>query len=670
MSMAHWFDPIVQRIVPQRTLITAVSDPDGLFRDPVLIRAIEAKGFTIIQYEDPISFRFDLESRFRSKWDAGEKLEVVVVFEPGEYNFDTLPGDIVERAECLSVSIRDVFPRLSYNVLHQLEPFYYQPLYRAHEEYATTQQDEMNSWGFVLRHVFCIEPVVIKEVHDLLGMLCERHYQKLGLPAQLDKYLIKELRKNRTFADWPLEQIVTSRGAYWEFLNERWPFFVAKLHRGEIHLNEPKPPLKYVGPEDLPFDHGSVKIFIDNLFEDGILTPIPWEWSRDFEQTWIRVGLLGSDAKNVDLRFDELMKGLLDQVPSEGAPPKDWLLFATRYAQIRKLWTEVDPAKRKANMDPFNALCAKVNLAFYDWLTMSYGGIFNYPPSSPLMVHHIPGFIAHQLADNPERKAAFILVDGLAIDQWLIIKEVLRAQHFNVPVEEDALFAWIPSITPISRQAAYAGKLPRHFKESINRTDRDEAGWRQFWADRSLTPNEVAFTAVPGNDADLAKIEDVITSQTRVIGITLYKVDQIMHGMELGVAGMSGQVRTWAEEGFLSSLLDLLHAQGFDVYISADHGNTEALGIGSPREGVLVDKSGERCRIYSEPSFTASCVADFPGTLEWSHPGLPDELSTLLAPHAKAYSQQGRTLLCHGGPSLEEVCVPFIQLPAGVISKV
>jgi hypothetical protein len=131
------------------------------------------------------------------------------------------------------------------------------------------------------------------------------------------------------------------------------------------------------------------------------------------------------------------------------------------------------------------------------------------------------------------------------------------------------------------------------------------------------------------------------------------------------MVGMAGQVRTWAEEGFLTRLLGRLFALGFDVFISADHGNTEAIGIGTPREGALVDKGGERCRIYAEPSFTKSCVADFPGTLEWSHPGLPDAFSTLLAPHGKAYTQAGSTLLGHGGPSLEEVCVPFIWLPAG-----
>jgi hypothetical protein len=663
--MAAWYEPIVQQVVPHRARVTAVSDPDALFRDPRLCKAIQDKGFTIIQYDDPISFRFDYESRFRSSWNAGDGVEVVVVFNPGEDGFDTLPADVSEGATRLSFSIRDVFPRLSYSVATQLEPLYYEPLYQAHQQYATTTMDETQSWGFVLRHVFRIEPVVIKDVPDLLRMLCDRHYRKLSFPVQLDAFLIKALRQNTSFSAWPLEQIIPSASSFWEFVNERWPVFVAKLHSGAIVLKEPLPPFKYEGPADLPFDHDSVRIHIDNLFEEGLLTPVSWDWSQKFEQTWIRVGLLGNKVENTDLRFEELSKNLLQDIPTTSSSSQDWLKYAYRYAQARKLWTQIGPAKRAEYQAHFPELCSLVNQAFYTWLLANYGGIFNYPSSSPLMVHHIPGYIAHQLTNKQCQKAAFILVDGLAIDQWLIIKDVLRSERPKVPMEENALFAWIPSITPISRQAAYSGKLPRYFADTIHRTDRDEAGWRHFWADHHLTPAEIAFAAVPGNEADLAAIDDLITSQTRALGITLYKVDQIMHGIELGMVGMAGQVRTWAEEGFLTRLLGRLFALGFDVFISADHGNTEAIGIGTPREGALVDKGGERCRIYAEPSFTKSCVADFPGTLEWSHPGLPDAFSTLLAPHGKAYTQAGSTLLGHGGPSLEEVCVPFIWLPAG-----
>lgn len=665
--MPEWREQIVRRLVPNTARVTAMSDADGLLRDPGVVQAIQAKGFAIVQFEESVSFRFDYESRFRSKWDAGDKSELVVVFKPGEYEFDTLPADVLANAQRLAFTLKDIFPKLSYVVVSQLETIYFDALYRAQQQYATSPQDESQTLGFVLRHVFQIEPAVIKSLPDLLKMLCERHYRKLSIPALLDEYLVAALRQNPDFHAWPLETIVPNAAAFWEFLNERWPIFIRASRGGTMTLQEKPPTLKYPGPELLPFGHDAVRIHIDNLFEDGLLTPVEWDWSQALDQKWIRVGLLGNKIENTDLRFEELGKNLLPACPDKNATPHSWLTFAYRYAQARMLWTQISAAKRVEYQKQFPDLLSFANQQFYAWLLANYGGIFNYPASSPLMVHHIPGYISHQFKSKQCQRAAFILVDGLAIDQWLILKDVLKSQGLNAPIEESALFAWLPSITPISRQAAFSGKIPRYFADTIDRTNCDEAGWRQFWADHALSPAEVAFADVHGNTGDLAKIDDVITPQTRALGVTLFKVDKIMHGMQLGAVGMAGQVRTWGEEGFLSGLINKLRALGFDVFISADHGNTEAVGIGNPKEGVLSDKGGERCRIYSDPALTKACLDKFPAVLRWANDGLPENLTTMLAPHGHAFVKECSTLICHGGPSLEEVCVPFIHFPCSFV---
>src|SRR3954452_17895631 len=95
LTMSEWREQIVRRFVPGVARVTAVSDPDGLLRDPGVFQAIQAKGFAIVQFEDSVSFRFDYQSRFRANSDAGAKSELIVVFEPGEYEFDTLPADVL-----------------------------------------------------------------------------------------------------------------------------------------------------------------------------------------------------------------------------------------------------------------------------------------------------------------------------------------------------------------------------------------------------------------------------------------------------------------------------------------------------------------------------------------------------------------------------------------------
>jgi len=662
--MSEWREQIVRRFVPNVARVTAVSDADGLFRDPGVFQAIESKGFSIVQFEDSVSFRFDYESRFRSKWDAGQEAELVVVFKPEEYEFETLPADVLANAQRLSFTLKDVFPKLSYAIVSQLETVYFDALYRAQQQYASQIHDAAQTQGFVLRHVFSIEPTVIKSIPDLLRMLCQRHYTKASIPPQLDSHLIACLRQNQNFSGWPLDVIVPNRAAFWEFLNERWPIFVRQAKGETIKIHELHPSLKYAGSELLPFGHDEVRLYIDNLFEDGLLTPVARDWNQALDQKWIRVGLLGNKIENTDLRFEELGKHLLENCPHKNAAPQSWLAFAYRHAQANVLWTQISKAARAQYQKQFPELRSFVNQQFFDWLTTNYGGLFNYPASSPLMVHHIPGFIAHQFANKLCQRAAFILVDGLAIDQWLILKDGLKSHGLTSPMEENSLFAWVPTITPISRQAAFSGKIPRYFADTLDRTDRDEARWRQFWSDRGLSPAEIGFASVPGDNADIAVIEENITPQIRILGLTLFKIDKVMHGMQLGAIGMAGQVQTWANEGFLFVILNHLREQGFDVFISADHGNTEALGIGKPQEGVLSDKRGERCRIYSDPVLSRACLAAFPGTVRWDHSALPESICTIVAPYGKAFTQRDSTILCHGGTSLEEVCVPFIRIPA------
>ena len=46
--MSEWREQIVRRLVPNTARVTAVSDADGLLRDPGVFQAIQAKGFAIV----------------------------------------------------------------------------------------------------------------------------------------------------------------------------------------------------------------------------------------------------------------------------------------------------------------------------------------------------------------------------------------------------------------------------------------------------------------------------------------------------------------------------------------------------------------------------------------------------------------------------------------------
>lgn len=65
------------------------------------------------------------------------------------------------------------------------------------------------------------------------------------------------------------------------------------------------------------------------------------------------------------------------------------------------------------------------------------------------------------------------MLDGLALDQWLVLQNVLAKQRPQLRFRSEAVFAWLPTITSVSRQAMFAGKLPIYFPGSIHKTDKE-----------------------------------------------------------------------------------------------------------------------------------------------------------------------------------------------------
>ena len=135
-----------------------------------------------------------------------------------------------------------------------------------------------------------------------------------------------------------------------------------------------------------------------------------------------------------------------------------------------------------------------------------------------------------------------------------------------------------------------------------------------------------------------------------------------MHGMELGSAGMHNQIKQWVGQEYMANLFDLLLANGFSIYLSSDHGNIESKGCGRPAERVVADIRGERARIYSDSLLRDQVKERFPDAIEWPTIGLPDDFLPLLAPGRSAFVKDNECIVGHGGASLEEIIVPFVQI--------
>ena len=678
--MTNWRTPILQEFTPQIARLTLVADPDGLLLEEGILQGIRERGFELIPFEDHVAFRFAYESGFRSRWDRGEQTDLVVVLRSESNDLNSLPYDILQAGRKLSFNLGDLFPNLSYPVITALDGEYLDTLYKAQIQHNPGKLGDNATKDFVLRHVLEIAPELIKQPSDLLRVLLRRHYRGQYTPAILDQRFIRILCQSGQFKDWPLEKIVPDRKAFFAFLQERWTAFLDRMvASGTNDLREADQSyydLKFKGSLDIPFDHDDVRIYVDNLFFEGLLQPVPHEKQDTLAGKWVEIGIQTDPQANQLRRLNGLIKLIKATLPAPDARHRDWLLFAYRWAELIVIeknlnQIEVDHTRNagiltkkkiKEIQKTLRELTAEIDSSFLDWVHNRYAGLHNQPPMPPVMLHHIPRFLAREAEGEKGEKIAFILVDGLALDQWLVLRDILLGQCPHLYFHENAVFAWAPTVTSVSRQAAFAGKIPLYFPSSINNTSKEANLWTQFWIDQGLAQHMVAYKGLGDEDLDTVVEEILSRPALRVIGLVVNKVDKIMHGMELGTAGMHNQVRQWAQQCFMAKLINLLSEAKFKIFLASDHGNIEARGCGRPSEGSVADLRGERVRIYSDQILRAQIKGKFPEALEWPTVGLPGNYLPLLAPGRTAFIRKNECIVGHGGISIEELIVPFIRI--------
>ena len=665
--MSGWRDRILAALIPDGSRLTVVLDSDGLLTEEHLVGAIRAKGIDVISFQDPISFRYAYESKYRSKWDLGQELEssVVVRFDTGDRR--EVPYDLLKAGRLLSFSVADIFPNLDCQVVSALDRGYLDGLFSAQQQHRPDRLGENSTKDFILRHVFGIAPELISTSADLLRVLLRRHHTAQRIPKVLDDRFIQVLRQRGGFGDWPLDEIVPHTELFYAFLQERWPIFVGKK-LNQTELGQVQECLTLPGPVDLPFSHDDVRVYIDDLFSEGFLQPLqvddPSVISKlTAQEIWIAVGIQVQGEKDSSARLQELIEGAGRSLPKEGCSYQDWLLFGHRWAQVTARFYSGGTSGDCSLSDLFVSVRDRVDSAFSDWMLHSYAGLYNQPPLPPVMVHHIPRFLARQMEDCPKTRIALVVVDGMAFDQWVTIRDVLIDQERNMLLSEHAVFAWVPTVTSVSRQAMLAGKPPLYFPTAIGTTDAEERLWRQFWSDYGLSTSEIAYIRGVSESRHISRVSEAAeTPRTRVLAVIVDKLDKIIHGMELGTGGMQNQVLQWAKQGFLRDLIRTLMDSGFRVFLVSDHGNVECVGIGRPSEGTIADVRGERVRIYRNAELRSLSRSQYPDTLEWPTIGLPDDYLPLLANGRYGFISAGATLVSHGGISLDEVVVPLVEV--------
>lgn len=656
--MDNWRDMILAQFIPDAGKLTLVADPDHLFTEEKMVITLTEKGFKLIEFNDPIEFRFFYESNCRQNQVYDNDL--VVVLGAGQAQLENLPYDLLKTGRIMHFSLGEIFPNLSCPIIEQLDRSYLDDLFAAQKKNKPGRMGENATKDFILRHVFKIAAELISTKIDILRMLLRLHYSHLDLPEELSSRLTEVLQSQAEFHEWHLEEIISDETAFLAFLQERWPIFIDSLKALPNQIDEDfsKYGLKFKGPEILPFDHQDILVYIDNLFVERKLAPITDNSKTLDLATWIKSGVFLQGEEDKNTRFYRLLELIEEQLPTENSRYSNWISFALKKAEI-----EAIAVSQKALLTDgrFLKLKKRLQSRFALWLEIHFSGLINLPPTQPVMLHHAPRQMARSL-ETGKQGVALIVVDGLSLDQWVCVRSVLNEKSKHLFMRESAVFAWIPTLTSVSRQALFAGKPPLYFPNSIHTTHNEKKLWQQFWEDFGLSRFEVGYQKSLGDGDAVKTLEATLNlGRIRALGLVIDTVDKIMHGMQLGNEGMHGQIRQWCESGYLSSLIHHLFDKGFQVWLTSDHGNIECKGIGNPGEGVIAETRGERVRIYPTKELRTQIAEKYQDAAIWDPIGLPSGYYPLLAKGTNAFVTKEKGTVTHGGASMEEVIVPLIK---------
>lgn len=662
--MSSWRDAILNDFVPNVSKLTLVADPDCLLTEEKLALELRDRGFELIEFNDPVEFRYAYESRFRSIWDRGEHTDLVVILRLQNSELESLPYDLLQKGRKLSFNLGDLFPNLSYPVIEKLDRSLLDSVYEAQRKSPSDRMGDNATKDFILRHVFCIAAELIANEVELLRALLRIHYGQLQLPLMLAERLVQVIEGHDVFKIWPLSEIVPDDEVFFAFLQERWPLFLSRLDiSNRVQEEIVARNLKYPGPDHLPFDHQDIKVYIDNLFLEGKLTPVEVKGIEVDTGSWVRSGIATSSVDDNELRINRLFSLVEKELPTSEARYADWIAFALKWAELSSL---VHCGNSTEYQTRLREIGDALNKTFAGWLADHYSSLINLPPTNPPMLHHVPRRLARDIEDSADSRAALIVVDGLALDQWVTIRQLLQKQDANLLIRESATFAWIPTLTSVSRQSIFSGKPPIYFPSSINSTNSEEKLWKQFWEGHGLSRLDVAYLRGLGDGNAVNILDSVIhPGKTKVVGLVVDKVDKIMHGMQLGSAGMHNQIKQWCQGGFLAALVGQLLDFGYAVWLTADHGNIQCDGKGRPSEGVIAETRGERVRVYPTPELRTQVGQVFPFAREWQPVGLPVDYFPLVTSGHDAFINPGESIVGHGGIAIEEVIVPLVKFERG-----
>jgi len=633
--------------------LTLVSDPDHLLAGEALMAELTRRGFQIIQEADPVLLRRRVEEA--RPFTTGHPIIITTIGA-----LEDLPYDLYQVAYRINLSLHQFFPNLAYPVLQMLSPDQIESLEsRPQPVQPLSRQKTIN---YLLQEVFNADPGSLSQPYALIAWLNDYHRLQSPLPELLRASLVERLKEFPEYREWNIDLLIRDAQAFQGFIQNQWQLSIDQFLSSKQVKEVPE---GYV----IPFSRDpKLQDLVPSLVRQGTLQPVKINNQNELPK-WAHPGVTVIDVQLQRLKM--LLENIENQLTAlkvEQKSWKSWQNFAQDWAETCNLMAQAGLVIQPQQKTAFQHSISNVDAIFTQWLLKNYAALGVQRLPAPHHVHHVPHYLAYLYNLGNLRKAVLFVMDCLSLTDWQVISSAWTKRHADWRMNTETLLAQIPTITAISRYALISGFRPADFPGGINPGIPEARAWELFWSRQGFSEDTCKLLPLfyDRQIDQQPELQDPRVNFWCLIDDTL---DKLAHNATLGAADQQSSLRLWLDPAHqqnsipLENLLDWYLNHDYSVFIASDHGHVEATGYGQPSEGLLAQTRGKRARIYSDRLAALRVQDAFTDTVLWDNDGLlPEQMLALMPAKREAFAPAGEVVVTHGGISIDEAIVPFIQI--------
>jgi hypothetical protein len=611
--MSNWIDKYKKLVISSHKQHIVIADQDSLFEYEELQQAFENDGFKLITCKTALAVRLAFELEVR---DASDKYLIIA-----PSNYFPLP-DIEMLVHFQAIGLPQLFPNLAANAIKGLS-FNALCLLSNIKPYEELSHDK--TLKFLLENLYNVDFDTLtnsKAKERVLNALITVLLEKNGINEPLTKFL--------TNISKPYFPALISDG----LSNTNLIKFIQ--HQWQLYVNDENPLLNFKEP--------LLTKSLGYLFAFEYLKPIQVNPSKYEAFTKpLKIGIFVNEQGHNDNELEGIIEYLKQQLEIIEDLPDQWFKIIQLLANAKlKYFLSGNESLKSAYIKIEEAF----NNRFQIFIDSNYSSLFSLSGvRKPIVVSRI----LEHINSKPVKKKALLVMDGMNYWQWNILSKALS--DAGIGYSSNASLAIIPTITAWSRQAIFKGDKP-----DLDEDNSKEAKlFESYWVNHGVPAYQISFKKFSVNET--LAIDD-IPAETTMLGLVCNDLDDIMHGSILGNHHLKMSTEQWIAKSKIVTSISALRERGFQIYITADHGNIEATGL---KNLTIKDKVGALSRGKRHLYFTNEIMME--SFLE-QNPGLEigKRSLSLYLKNQEAFTSENSQVITHGGSHIWEVIVPFITI--------